>query len=74
MAGLLADPVADLVRDAEVLRDVGAPSGPLAAFIAVGTEWVTNSTWASWRTSSPSSASALSVASTIASTKPGWLK
>ena len=74
-AGLLAAPARRSRR-----RRCGAgrrrrrPRGPLASFIAVGIECVTNTRCASRRTSSGSSASPDRVASTIGSTKPGWLK
>ena len=75
VAGLLAHPLRDLVGDGPVLGDVRrCPRGRHVSFIDVGTECVTNRTCASRRAASPRPASAVSVASTIGSTKPGWLK
>ena len=72
VAGLLTDPLADLLGDRAVLGDVGAAvRARSASFIASGIEWVTKSRWASRRAASARSASAVRVASTIGSTKPG---
>ena len=75
MTGLLTDPLDDLGGHHPVLGDVGtAAAGRWSRSSPTGIECVTKTMCPPRRASSGSSASADSVASTIGSTKPGWLK